>query len=222
MKLKNVTTQLTKEIKRNPGKAAVLGGLLAVAIWFWYPLIQKWVGTSNNVATPEKVEPLVVPQPGALTTASPSVAASSGTAKSNWKEINEQIAADPWMEPGTLNSEGFDPFYPTPLATSVTSAPAEPDQPGQLDVSPEAAGLAVTSVIVGSKPIARINNQNYRLGDRVSGEGQVATFTLLQVHPWGVTLRGTTQNYELHLDQTSLQGRSKLVLRNGTLLPPEN
>lgn len=218
--------QLTREIKRNPAKAAVLGGLLLVAIWFWYPLVQKWMGSSTRtVASQSPEHDLVIPQTTPLPTPEASAAnqpAPSG--KTDWRSIAQQIGDDPWMKKGTLRHDSFDPFYPEPEPqTTLTSARVETESIPDLDVPPETAGLAVTSVIVGGRvPIARINSQNYRVGDTIRATDANITYTLVQVHKWGVSLKGSQRVHELPIDETPLTDNHRLVLRNGNLISPEN
>ncbi|PQO25990.1 hypothetical protein C5Y96_21300 [Blastopirellula marina] len=220
------TNQLTREIKRNPAKAAVLGGLLLVAIWFWYPLVQKWMGSgTRSVANKTEEQDLVIPQATTLPTPEASAAPKQAPiGKTDWRSIAQQISDDPWMKKGTLRHENFDPFFPEPEPkTILTSTRVETDSTPDLDVPPETAGLVVTSVIVGGRvPIARINNQNYRVGDTIRATDANIQYTLVQVHPWGVSLKGSQRVHELPIDEVTLTDNHRLVLRNGNLISPEN
>ncbi|QDU75066.1 hypothetical protein Pan97_20870 [Bremerella volcania] len=220
------TTQLTKEIKRNPAKAAVLGGLLLVAIWFWYPLVQKWMGSSSrSVANHSTESDLVKPQAVQLPIQEEaSVTKPAPSGKTDWRSIATQISDDPWMKRGTLRQADFDPFFPEEQnKTILTSTNVETDTVPELDVPPETVGLAVTSVIVGGRvPIARINNQNYRVGDTIRATDANVQYTLVEVHSWGVLLKGTQRVYQLTIDETPLTTNQRLVIRNGNLISPEN
>lgn len=224
--IQKTTTQITKEIKRNPAKAAVLGGLLLVAIWFWYPLIQKWMGNgSSSVAKQPAEHELVIPQAAPPPTSEEPTTAKQGPAgKTDWHTIAQQISDDPWMKKGTLREDTFDPFFPdTQPKTILTSTNVETDSTPEIDVSPASAGLAVTSVIVGSRvPIARINHQNYHIGDTVRATDTNVRYTLVEVHSWGVLLKGAQQVHQLPIDETPQATNQRLVLRNGNLISPEN
>lgn len=128
------------------------------------------------------------------------------------------------MQIGHLRSETFDPFYPEQLIpTQFTANDTPPEAATIPDVSPETAGLSITSVIVGgSVPIARINNQNYHLGDQVSAQDGQVQYTLIAVKPWGVLLHGTHQTYELHLDHLARKNGQRVVMRNGTVISTDN
>ncbi len=224
--IQKTTNQLTKEIKRNPAKAAVLGGLLLVAIWFWYPLIQKWMGSgSSSVVSNSKESDLVIPQATALPTPEePASHQQASPSKTDWRTIAQQISDDPWMKKGSLRNDTFDPFYPEQQAETVlTSTDVQTDTTPELDVPPETAGLAVTSVIVGGRvPIARINSQNYRVGDTVRATDANIRYTLVEVHSWGVLLKGAQQVHQLPIDETPTTNQNRIVLRNGNLISPEN
>jgi len=224
--LQKTTTQLTKEIKRNPAKAAVLGGLLLVAIWFWYPLVQKWMGSSSrSVAKDSAKHDLVIPQATSLPTPEvPTATQQVPSGKTDWRTIAQQIGDDPWMKQGTLPHEKFDPFFPEQQPKTVlTATTVEPDSTPSLEVPPETAGLAVTSVIVGGRvPIARVNNQNYRVGDTIRATDANIRYTLVEVHSWGVMLKGSQQIHQLPIDPTPQMTSRRLVIRNGNLISPEN
>lgn len=224
--IQKTTTQLTKEIKRNPAKAAVLGGLLLIAIWFWFPLVQKWMGSGSSTVAKQPAEhELVIPQATQLATPEePAMTKQRPAGKPDWRTIAQQLSDDPWMEKGTLREDSFDPFFPEKQPkTILTSTSVEPESTPNLDVPPETAGLAVTSVIVGSNlPIARINQQNYRIGDTVRATDANIRYTLVEVHSWGVVLKGVQQLHHLPIDQTPPATNQRLVIRNGNLISPEN
>lgn len=219
VKTQQVVNQLTREIKRNPAKAAVLGGLLVVAVWFWFPLIQRWLGPSN-VASAKPTDESIVVSP----TSSPVATTASPASTTSWKSTVKQIRNDPWMKAGTLRSETFDPFYPEqPLDTQLTSIETAPEATLVPDVSPETAGLAVTSVITGGRfSMARINKRNYHVGDEITLQGGQVTFTVVAIKNWGVLLQGQRRAYELHLEHSPLNPGHRMVMRNGTIIPDEN
>src|SRR5437762_3182183 len=56
------TVRLRREIAANPKKAGILGLLLAVAIWFWIPLVAKWfikpeMDVKDGLPTPNVAAP---------------------------------------------------------------------------------------------------------------------------------------------------------------------
>ncbi len=197
-----------------------MGGLLVVAIWFWFPLVKDWIGLADSAdAKDESIVVAQATQPDSTTT---SPAASVG--KTNWRTIAKGISEDPLMQSGQLRSETFDPFYPEqPLETQLTAIDTPPEAAPIPDVSPETAGLTITSVIVGGAvPIARINNQNYHVGDQVSAQDGQLHYTVVAVKHWGVLLQGSQQTYELHLEQVAPKSGQRMVMRNGTVISSDN
>lgn len=220
MNVQQLSHQLTREVKRNPAKAAVLGGLLVVAVWFWFPLIKGWIGISESASS--ESESIVVAQPTQTDSTAASNAATSS--KMNWRTIARRISEDPAMQSGMLRSITFDPFYPEqPVETQLTAIDTPPEAAPIPDVSPETAGLSITSVIVGGRvPIARINNQNYHVGDQVVAPEGELHYTVVAVKHWGVLLQGTNQTYELHLEHNAPKSGQRMVMRNGTMISSDN
>lgn len=218
--VQQLSHQLTREIKRNPAKAAVLGGLLVVAVWFWFPLVQGWLGLASSSSSDDESIVVASTTQAASTPSSVSPLAS----KMNWRTIARRISEDPWMQSGQLRSKTFDPFYPKqPIPTQFTATDTPPETAPIPDVSPEAAGLSITSVIAGGTvPIARINNLNYRIGDQVPAQDGQLHYTVIAVKPWGVLLQGARQTYELHLDHLAPKQGQRMVMRNGTVISPDN
>lgn len=218
--VQQLSHQLTREIKRNPAKAAVLGGLLVVAVWFWFPLVKGWIGLSGSAEdSHESIVVATALQPDSTTNSS-----SLPLGKTNWRTIARRMSEDTLMQSGQLRSETFDPFYPEqPLETQFTATDTPPETAPIPDVSPETAGLTITSVIVGGAvPIARINNQNYHVGDQVTAQDGQLHYTVVAVKPWGVLLQGTRQTYELHLEQVAPKSGHRMVMRNGTVISSDN
>lgn len=221
VKIQKLSQQLTKEIKRSPAKAAALGGLLLVALWFWFPLVQGWISTDKPAAPKVAVTETPMPPQPSAPKASQAASAPSGL-EANWRDLATRMASDPWMRSGTLRAPTFDPFFPeAPVAEELADSEPAAAKP-QADISPESAGLSVSSVIAGSQPLARINSQNYRVGDTViAGEG-MAQYTVTAIESWGVRLVGEHRSYELPLNITPVQSKHRLVLRNGNLISTDN
>ena len=216
--VKKLSHQLTKEIKRSPAKAAALGGLLLVAVWFWFPLLQGWFGSAGKPVPEANASlPVTLATPNAVTLG-PAVSRKTH----DWGEVAARMAADPWMKPGELRHSTFDPFFPEKPVEAMVAI-AQPTATTPLgEVSPESTGLSVSSVIAGPRPLARINSQNYRIGDRVvAGEG-IAPYTVTAIESWGVQLQGQHRSYKLPLNDKLNSSKQRLVLRNGNLISTEN
>ena len=117
MSASKFTKKLKKELLRNPKKSAILAFGLAAAVYFWIPLVGKWMGWGEKV--------VAKPGPAAATPASPKVVAPSGmptlpelaalaAAKSpqavRWDELLQALKNDELASPGKLSATGQNPF----------------------------------------------------------------------------------------------------------------
>lgn len=216
MNFNKLSQQLTREIKRSPAKAATLGSLLLVALWFWFPLIQGWLGSTQTRAQPAR--PANVPV--VIATEAPTATVSAAAGALDWREIAEGLASDRWMLPGELRSATFDPFFPElPQPVEVAEEETLAEKIASVDVAPQDAGLEITSVIVGQgTALARINNQNYRLGDVISAQAAMAEYKVASIESWGAVLQSQGRSYKLLLNENPVRNMNRLILRNGDLL----
>jgi hypothetical protein len=209
-------SKLRREIKANPKKAAILALLLVVAIWFWVPIMAKWFSNPDSdmtapanaraaagkVATPSATANAAGnPTNTAATIAPTQTAAPSSKRKlplRPWKQLAAWIEHDPRMTPATELAGGRDPFATRP-ATTAQAKPTEtaPEPP---DVSPTAAGLVLTSTIVGGgHKLALISNEVYREGATVSGAQDEREFRIVEIRPREVVLSRKGKLYILGL-----------------------
>jgi hypothetical protein len=138
-----VIRKLRREIKANPAKAAALGILFVVAIWFWIPLVQKWTSSPPALpATPAGGEqtamqtntsgadggPAASEMNRSMPTGNPPATSPSNatngpsslvTTKTKpptyqWRLVAQQIEQDPRMKPVAELGIRRDPFGPSP------------------------------------------------------------------------------------------------------------
>ncbi len=202
-----ITQQLVKECRRNPKKAAMLGVLSLVAMWFWAPLVMGLFGADQSTsAKPSAATAPAAAQPVASAT-QPALAnkpaASAVASKFDWKEIAESIQGDPLMRPLAL-APTRNPFVSDeavandapPEAEPVAEAPKAKEPP-----DPQTAGLKLTGTSVGgSRPMALINGRPYGLGRVVLGEGDSA-FEVVRIEAARVILRRDGKLFELQAER---------------------
>lgn len=191
--------KLKKDLKKSPGKAAVLALLSVVALWFWAPLVMQLFG--------KEAEPVVAltpsRSPANSTTNTIAVPAVIQTPTS-WKELAAAIDRDPRMKPAarlTLTRDPFRPIEPEQPKEVAAATKHEP-QPAPLDVPPSEVGLVLSGTIVGPhQSIARLNGKSYRRGDWVSApESKVPlTYRIVDVSGRSVTLALGEKQYELKM-----------------------
>jgi hypothetical protein len=196
--------KLKKDLKKSPGKAAVLALVSVVAIWFWAPLVTgMFGGTSKPVATP------AVSPPPAATTTNAVAGPTPLQPTTDWKRIAEAIDKDPRMKPAAKLVLARDPFCPIePEHTKEVVEDAKPElQPIALDVAPAEAGLVLSGTIVGShRSVARLNGKSYSAGDLVKAPAAEVplSYRIVNIGGRSVTLALGDKQYELKMSRRQL------------------
>ncbi|MFI4874385.1 MAG: hypothetical protein ACIALR_03575 [Blastopirellula sp. JB062] len=212
MKSQSITARIQKEIKKSPQKAAVLAGLFLVAIWFWAPLVGKWMPGWKS--KPKRNDAEI----GLVAHAAQSTSSPQSGGETNWQAKAKNMQEHPRMSSAELPEHTLDPFRKTEttdlrkptdeVAAPEVVAPTKPDD------------LFVRSVIVGrSRSIARINQANYEVGDVIrSGQGE--DFVVSSIEPTGVILARNGEKFDLPLKLfEASQSDHTIVLRNGSRQP---
>lgn len=198
--------KLRKDLKKSPGKAAVLALLLVVALWFWAPLVKNLVAGGNA----KKAE-------SASTSNVAKDSASTGTSTPaqtlyTWKQIADAIDADSRMKPTEPIALARDPFHkiqqeqPQEEPREVVALP--PEIP---DVSPGDAGLVLTSTILGKRrQVARINGKSYREGEHIVATmgDQPLEYELVRIGPRSIVLVLGDKEYELKMQKSTAAATS--------------
>jgi len=220
VKKQQLTKRITREIQRSPAKAGVLGVLLLVAVWFWFPLVKGWVIPKSTASKKSDVVPTVTQK---ATGPGPLVQQPMSNPSIPWQQVAEQIAADPHTAPISLQDLRRDPFYQKVVQEELVVSVAENrPRPQMVEPSPEQAGLMVQSVITrGTTGLARINQQNYRVGDIVVAPEQIAEYEITAIESWGVRLSRNGKSYDLALDERIESLPQRWVIRDGHLISSE-
>lgn len=208
--------KLRREIAAHPAKAAVLGILCVVALWFWAPLLWGWIAPPGDAPATVETPPAAVPQlPGLpAAVAAPAEASQPVSADYPWQQVVRWMEQDPrtrpveplpagdesaaaslanWLPWSRREPVGRDPFFP-PESAEVAGdeeelVPAEPSPPPV--VRPEDAGASVSAVVVGpGGGTAIINGRAYREGEQVAFEkdGRAYVFVLAEIQRGEVVL----------------------------------
>lgn len=205
MKLDKIARQIRRDLTASPKKAAALGVMLLVAIYFWAPMVWGWIapGTSDGKQAVAASEVILEDDP-----VDPVAITNKKGRVFSWEKVRRKVAADPRMTPALFEATWSDPFRPAeslepagPASTAVA--------PGQANaqVDPTELGLKLTSVAISSRQrVAFINGEKYREGELVpvaGKDGQPASgveFRLVQVgfREVGLEYRGKTYTLELN------------------------
>lgn len=196
--------QLQREIGANPGKAGVLALLLAVALYFWAPLVMKWFG--GPASAPPDADVAEQETPSAGTQTDGTAATRETPSRPAWTAVAEWIEKDAHTKPVLELKQTRDPF----LAHVERIAAEEEKQEVEEvvvrpAVTPESLGLEVTSTIVGTqRRTAVIDGRAYAEGRRVIKQAGEHTFVfeLAEVHPRHVVLMHDDHRFELKIKRS--------------------
>ncbi len=168
MKLDKLVKTLRRDLAANPMKAGVLGVLLLGGLYFWGPLVWKWVGKKGSV---DASAAAVIPTPAQTQTGAPSPGVqtvSGGEANKEtgfaWREIRGRREADPLARSANFRPE-WSQIFQVATATTVANPESEVAKAAakQVEVDPRKFGLVLQGVAIGSKTKkAIINGKVYR------------------------------------------------------------
>jgi hypothetical protein len=204
----NLTTRLTKELRRSPKKTAVLALMVVVALWFWAPLAWKWIAPQSSDAATTAAPP--TPSDAATTggIAASSTPSAPAQPALNWRELASVLESDPLLASARMHEKLADPFVnavPVEESKATDEGAAEPTADiAQASLTPEQLGLTLTSTITGGRrAVATINGKSCRVGDVivVPGGGTDFEFTVAAIAAREVTLVAGGQTYTLTVRQ---------------------
>jgi hypothetical protein len=198
--LKRVAKRVRRETTAHPAKAAVLGLLFLVALWFWAPLILGWMEEDGPAKVSAAEEPT-----GAL---SPAVAAAGSAEptgatqpKQTWRQLVQWMQGDPRTGSADSMSGRRDPFLAVQHEEEeFVELIDDPEENTRRGLSPQDLGLEFSSTIIGlDRRVAQINGRSYREGEtiRLARDGEEIEFTLAAVYPRQVLLERNGEQYEL-------------------------
>jgi hypothetical protein len=220
----NLTTRLTKELRRSPKKTAVLALMLVVALWFWAPLAWKWVAPqASDAAASSALSP---PAGVEMSTSTARTAPATGSATVpvlNWREMAALLENDPLLASARMHERLADPFAkpnrePAISTTEQRETEISAPETAQAKPTPEQLGLTLASTITGgSRAVATISGKSCRVGDVivVPGGGVDFEFTVVAIQVNEVTLAA---GGELHV-LSSRRPDSTMQLSQAGALP---
>jgi len=228
--LNKLAKRLRREFIGNPKKGAVLLLLVAVAVYFWVPLVWGWIAKDDPVATAESPQTSETAKTARLAAGALPVPPTAGAAQTDQAAQTEQTARQPkipwqqvvkWMDndPRTLAAHrvtgGRNPFV-TPKREVVQPKIETEKKPVQVepDATPASLGMALSGTIIGSRRrVARIDGKTYRQGQTVAAtkEGRRFEFTLAEIHPRYIVLKRDKESFELKIPAPGSSGGIELL-----------
>ncbi len=209
MNLKKLSRQLRREATADPKKAAVLGLLLLVAMYFWGPLASGWISPGE---TPDEIVPAAATTEQAVAEPNPSSEGSVIVTETHtWQQLEQWRTADPLARPVAWRSDRRDPFRGPP----EMAADAEDDEetevekmagPLTAELTLESLGLELVSTIVGrSRRVAFLKCDALLDEEAAAGRG---------VYDEGETVTLAKDGRQVELVVSEVQPR-QVVLRRG-------
>ena len=189
--------RLKRELAASPKKAATLGLLLLVGLYYWAPLAYRWIAPTKPSLKTNAVAGQTTPA------ASPNTAAAAKSDQAttfSWQQLAKAISTDARMSSVAAIAIDRDPFAIAPRVVAAESAPATVKE--QPVIGPEDVNLVLSSTIVGSRrSIAIINGKTFRPGDTIkaSTEDEEVAFHILEIYGRHVVLEREGHKFELKI-----------------------
>lgn len=150
-----LVTRLMADLKANPAKVAVLGLLLAVAVYFWVPLVGQLFAPSRTAS--------IEPQTLNIAAAIPVEEAKKNR---TWREITDDIAEDPNTKPSPKIEWERNPF-------EMVIEPVEPEpEISEIETVDDFSDVQIQMLLKGTlvsanKKTALINDDSYQQGETI-------------------------------------------------------
>jgi hypothetical protein len=170
VKLDKLVKTLHREIVANPAKAGLLGVLLLAGLYFWGPLVRKWVGGNQGAVAVTPSAAAAVPVVDAASQQSAG-ALEQDEFKLNWSEVRQRREKDPLTRAADFQPSWNQAFLTTAIVGIDPSHPPADEGPvtPPAIVDPAKLGLVLEGVVIGSKfRRAIISGKVYREQDQIT------------------------------------------------------
>ena len=138
----------------NPMKAGVLGVLLLGGLYFWGPLVWKWVGKKGTAEVPvAAVVPAQTQGASGAQSAAVQPAAGATAVKETtiaWREIRDRRETDPLARSAEYRPE-WNQIFQVAVVAPPPPPPVEVESTKQKELDPRDLGLVLQGVVIGSK-----------------------------------------------------------------------
>lgn len=174
MKLDKLLKRLKRDLAASPQKAGALGLMVLVALYFWAPLVLKWVKKPSKPAA-IAANPVALPSGPAVTPA----VVRPATDSARWNRVRQSISQDRLMAAVPHQAGWTNPFnrLKSKMVDSA-EAPAETSTSATPQIAPTArpalskehlAGIAISSILISTRDSAAvIRGTVYRVNDSLS------------------------------------------------------
>jgi hypothetical protein len=215
--LGRMSKRLRREMAENPKKAALLGLVTVVALYFWGPLVFGWLNRGENlpIATIPMAPESEIGQPSAPPS-NLAIDANPKTPPPSWKQILQWMHDDQRMAAALPWTGARDPFEDpkSDVVNAKIKKRSEPPAP----ITPTTAGLALTSTAIGpNRSVAQINGRIYTVGQLIEigkEKGAVrAAFKIKEIHSTHAVLESGGIRYNLTIPGQEKSGKIEFLNR---------
>jgi hypothetical protein len=214
--LEKLTKQFRRDMAANPKKAAVLGLMVLVALYFWGPLVWKQFASSGSKRNEKANMASLILTDDPAEPSQQSKGRSGG--KFRWEKIRQLIRQDEKMISAAYDVSWIDPFgkpaakvetepvVESPMQDTASIAAAE----ALATIEPNALGITLGGVMVGRRSrLATINGEACREGDVIAVADKVEKsasheFRVSKITRQGVQLESGGRIFTLELRQPKL------------------
>ncbi len=207
--------RLQRECKQSPGKAAVLGVLLLVALWVCWPQHEEPPAASSSAAA--AAEPPASDPPAE----SPAVPSRQSFP---WQDWSRQYRQEPWKQPASEAPPPVDAFAPLIEQLVRQHSPDRPPETpsGEKSDPPPTPPWQLSGVSLGpGRAVALIDGQAYRQGDTLRWKDQ--QYTLRRITREGAVLENARgETLRLSLPRPSENPRIQLRRVSARAADPKN
>jgi hypothetical protein len=213
--LDKLAKQLRRDMAANPKKAAALGLMVLVALYFWGPLAWKFVSASSSKRTQKmSTASLILTDDPAEPTQQ---TRQRGGAKFRWEKVRQLIKQDPQMVSAAFDPIWIEPFgKPTASAAAAESVPESPMTEAAavaaavIAVDPSEIGIVLGGVMIGPRNrVATINGKACHEGDVIevadkNDKSLSHEFRVVKIRRHGVELDFSGRMLTLELKRPTL------------------
>lgn len=184
----------------------MLGLVTVLALYFWAPLLRGWFASDQaGVQATTEAAPATVAagvQPAAV---APVASEKPAVRLPSWQQVVEWRQKDPRTMIAPVLTQTRDPFESpkgdAPEMTAEETLKAKPPV-----ITPKAAGLVLTSTIIGAqRRVVQINGNSYSVGQTIEvakdKDSARMKYKLIEVHPRRAVLEADGERFELTIPE---------------------
>ncbi len=219
MKLDKLLKRLKRDAAASPQKAGALGLMVLVALYFWAPLVMKFLPKGKAKPGAAAAVPVLLGDDPVLVKA----VVHPATDSTHWDQVRDVVAKDQLMLATDAHPSWHNPFtplqpddepktksqptteIPQPDLKTLSAAPAIDAEIAQQQLST----VSLSSVLVGKRSVsAVIRGKLYRVGDVLSFGGDngapAVEFRITAIDEQGVDLKYDNKPFRLERPKTTL------------------